>query len=76
MELRTGDTVYIFTDGFADQFGGPKGKKFMYKPFKECILSIQKLKMEEQKEALHKTLNDWKGALEQIDDVLVIGIMV
>lgn len=76
IELFTGDSIYIFTDGFADQFGGPKGKKFMYKPFKERILAIQNLSMKEQGEALNNFLNDWKGDLEQIDDVLVIGIKV
>lgn len=76
VELYSGDTIYVFTDGFADQFGGPKGKKFMYKPFKEFILSIQNMKMHEQKEALAKVLNDWKGNLEQVDDVLIIGIKV
>jgi serine phosphatase RsbU (regulator of sigma subunit) len=76
IELFSGDTIYIFTDGFADQFGGPKGKKFMYKPFKQFILSIQHLTMKEQSEALSKVLTDWKGDLEQIDDVLVVGIKV
>ena len=76
IELFAGDTIYIFTDGFADQFGGPRGKKFMYKPFKEKIISMQHLSMKEQGESFNKILNDWKGDLEQIDDVLVIGIKI
>jgi serine phosphatase RsbU (regulator of sigma subunit) len=73
-ELSKGDSIYIFTDGFADQFGGPKGKKFMYKPFKELLLSIQDKKMDEQKVILENQFNDWKGSHEQIDDVCIIGV--
>lgn len=74
--LRKGDIVYTFTDGYADQFGGAKGKKFKYKALKELLLSIQKNSMEEQKEILHKTFEKWKGNLEQVDDVLIIGVRV
>ena len=66
----------MYIDGFADQFGDPEGKKFMYKPFKEKIVSIQNLSMKEQGETFNKILNDWRGDLEQIDDVLVIGIKI
>jgi tetratricopeptide (TPR) repeat protein len=76
IELQKGDTIYIFTDGFADQFGGPKGKKFMYKPFKELLLSIQEKTMEEQKIMLEQHFENWKGGLEQIDDVCVIGVRI
>ncbi|MCW8897227.1 MAG: tetratricopeptide repeat protein [Flavobacteriales bacterium] len=76
IELQKGDAIYVFTDGFADQFGGPKGKKFMYKPFKELLLSIQDKTMDEQKIMLEKHFEDWKGSLEQVDDVCVIGIRV
>ena len=76
IELFTGDTLYIFTDGFADQFGGPKGKKFMYKSLKQVLVSNQNLSMKEQGEEFNKILNDWKGELEQIDDVLLIGIRI
>jgi serine phosphatase RsbU (regulator of sigma subunit) len=72
--LTQGDSIYIFTDGFADQFGGPKGKKLMYKPFKELLLSIQNMSMDEQKNTLEKHFNDWKGNHEQIDDVCIIGV--
>ncbi|MES2140032.1 MAG: tetratricopeptide repeat protein [Bacteroidota bacterium] len=74
--LRKGDIVYTFTDGYADQFGGPKGKKFKYKALKEVLLSIQTKSMEEQKEILHSTFEKWKGSLEQVDDVLIIGVRV
>jgi serine phosphatase RsbU (regulator of sigma subunit) len=74
--LRKGDIVYTFTDGYADQFGGPKGKKFKYKALKEVLLSIQTKSMEEQKEILHSTFEKWKGNLEQVDDVLIIGVRV
>lgn len=76
LQLEKGDTVYVFSDGYADQFGGPKGKKFRYKNFRELLLSIQDKEMEEQRQILDTTIEDWKGNLEQIDDILVIGIRV
>ena len=75
-KLEKGDTFYIFSDGYIDQFGGPKGKKFMSKSFKELLLRIQKSSMSEQKNILHNTLVDWKGDKEQIDDILVVGFRV
>lgn len=74
--LRKGDIVYTFTDGYADQFGGPSGKKFKYKALKELLLSIQQKTMEEQKIVLNSTFEKWRGNLEQVDDVLVIGIRI
>lgn len=74
LQFKKSDLIYLFTDGYADQFGGPKGKKFKYKPFQELLLRNSKLPMHEQKIALEKAFSDWKGDLEQIDDVLVIGI--
>ena len=76
IELFSGDTLYIFTDGFADQFGGTKGKKFMNKKFKELLTSISHLPMQEQKDNLISTLNNWRGELEQVDDVCVIGVRI
>lgn len=72
--LQKGDTLYIFTDGFADQFGGPKGKKFKYRQLKEVLSGIQHRKMPEQEKILTDTFSSWKGQLDQVDDVLVIGI--
>ncbi|MBL4658648.1 MAG: SpoIIE family protein phosphatase [Flavobacteriales bacterium] len=76
IELQEGDTMYIFSDGYPDQFGGEKGKKFMIKRMKELILSIQSETMVKQKEILEQTLTDWIGDAEQVDDLLVIGIRV
>ncbi len=75
-ETQKGDIVYTLTDGYQDQFGGPKGKKFMVKKMREYILSISHLPMQEQHEAIKDTFNSWKGDLEQIDDVCVIGVRV
>ena len=74
IEFNKEDTFYIFSDGFIDQFGGPRGKKFKSRPFKNLLLSIQDNSMEEQKKILHKQLLDWRGDIEQIDDILVIGL--
>lgn len=74
--LLKNDTFYIFSDGYADQFGGESGKKLMTKKFKETLLSIQHLNMDEQKVYLSDFIESWKGNLEQVDDVLVIGIRI
>ena len=75
-ELKRGDCVYIFTDGFADQFGGPKGKKFKYKQLQELLQANAHKRMSSQKEALSDAFESWKGDLHQVDDVLIIGIRV
>ncbi|HKL67700.1 MAG TPA: tetratricopeptide repeat protein, partial [Bacteroidales bacterium] len=69
-----GDAIYLFSDGYADQFGGPSGKKFKYRAFRELLLKDYKKPMQEQKEKLDRTFMDWKGDEEQVDDVLVIGV--
>lgn len=74
LNLKKGDTLYIFTDGYADQFGGPKGKKFKYSKLKETLLRTQGLTMEEQKKYLNNEIENWRGNLEQVDDILIIGI--
>jgi tetratricopeptide (TPR) repeat protein len=74
--LNKGDLVYLFTDGYADQFGEISTKKFKYKKLKELLLSSAHLSMDEQKELLDTTFDDWKGNLEQIDDVLLMGIQL
>lgn len=76
IKLCAGDAFYIFTDGYADQFGGPKGKKFKYKQLQELICSVQKEEMSRQKEALASAFDAWKGHLEQVDDVCIIGVRV
>jgi serine phosphatase RsbU (regulator of sigma subunit)/Tfp pilus assembly protein PilF len=74
--IASGDLIYIFSDGFADQFGGPDLKKFKYKPFKELLSSNSHKPMEEQRDILKKTFDDWRGDYPQIDDVLIIGIRI
>lgn len=74
IEIQKGDMLYLFTDGFADQKGGTAKKKFYYKPFRELLLSIHDKPALEQEKILCDTFNLWKGDIEQIDDVLVIGI--
>jgi len=69
-----GDRLYIFSDGYADQFGGPKGRKYMYKPFQDLVLRNHDKPMDNQKEILQNTFINWKGDREQVDDVLVIGV--
>lgn len=76
IELQKDDTIYIFTDGYADQFGGERGKKFMYKPLKELLLSIQNLTIQEQNEFLFENFINWKVDSEQTDDVLFIGFKI
>ncbi len=76
VELHKGDVIYTFTDGYADQFGGPKGKKYKYKQLEELLLSIHAKPMAIQHDVLRQSLNDWKGNLEQVDDVCVIGVRI
>lgn len=76
IQLQKNDTLYLFTDGYADQFGGPKGKKFKHAQLKDILKSIQTISTEEQAIYLNKQLTDWKGTLEQVDDILIIGIHI
>jgi serine phosphatase RsbU (regulator of sigma subunit) len=73
-DLRPGDTFYICTDGYADQFSGLNGKKLMTKKFKEILISIQDKSMNGQKEYLESFIEEWKSGTEQVDDILVIGV--
>lgn len=75
-DLNKGDVIYTLTDGFPDQFGGPKGKKYMYKSLKNKLTEISHLTLTEQKKELEKTLSDWKGHFEQVDDILLIGLKI
>ena len=76
LDLQSGDMVYTLTDGFPDQFGGPKGKKFKYKQLEELLLSIAHEAMEVQVQKLELVFENWKGNLEQVDDVCIIGIRI
>ncbi|MCO6500073.1 MAG: tetratricopeptide repeat protein [Vicingus serpentipes] len=76
IKLEKGDTLYIFSDGYVDQFGGEKGKKFKALSFRKLLLSIQEKSMSEQISIIDKAFEDWKGDMEQVDDVCVIGVRV
>lgn len=76
IKLEPNDEIYIFSDGFADQFGGPKGKKFRYNQFRETLLEISGKPMEERREELLKIFEDWRGNLEQVDDICILGVKV
>ena len=76
IQLQKGDSIYIFSDGYADQFGGPKGKKFMAGNFRQLLSDVSKLPIEKQKTMLNQTIEEWRGNLEQVDDILIIGVKV
>ncbi len=76
IDLNKGDSIYIFTDGVADQFGGAKGKKFKYKQLEKIIIENSSLPPAAQKDLIARHFKEWKGALEQVDDVCVIGVRV
>ncbi|MCW3084673.1 MAG: protein serine/threonine phosphatase [Bacteroidetes bacterium] len=76
IQLQKGDIVYLFSDGFADQFGGTHKKKYMTKQLKQKLIDIHELPMTQQEAHLEKAFNDWKGNLEQVDDVMLLGIKV
>jgi tetratricopeptide (TPR) repeat protein len=74
ISITKGDTIYLFSDGYADQFGGPKGKKFKQKQLQEKLLSIYHEALSVQKEILNTTFEEWRGGLDQLDDVAMIGV--
>lgn len=76
LQLQKNDLIYLFSDGFADQFGGERGKKYKYSRFKEFLLKNSRFKVSDQMQRLEKEFISWKGDIEQIDDVCVIGIRV
>ena len=75
-QLEKGDHIYTFTDGYPDQFGGPKGKKFRYKQLESLLVENSQQPFSQQKDILNAKIESWKGALEQVDDILVIGVRV
>ena len=74
IQCNEGDHIYLITDGFPDQFGGPDGRKFMYRPFKQLLLSLEALPIDKQLEKLKESFTEWKGNEMQIDDICIIGI--
>ena len=74
LQLKAGDIVYLFSDGYPDQFGGPENKKFKYGPLRELLIRISDLSMEEQRKELDQVMSQWKGDEPQVDDILVLGI--
>ncbi|WP_027418133.1 7TM diverse intracellular signaling domain-containing protein [Crocinitomix catalasitica] len=76
VDLIEGDIIYLFSDGYADQFGGPREKKFTYGRFRELLIKISQLPANEQEENIHETLVNWQGDTWQLDDILVIGVKV
>ena len=76
LEVEKGDMIYMFSDGYADQFGGPRNKKFRYRQFQELLLSVYNLPLGEQKEKLYRTMIDWKGDNDQVDDILILGFRI
>lgn len=74
LQLQPGDTCYLFSDGYVDQFGGTKGKKFLAKRFKKLLLNLQECSIQEQQKPVEKAIEEWMGTQEQVDDILVMGI--
>jgi len=76
LDVNENDVLYLFSDGFADQFGGPHGKKFRYKYFRELLVNIHKKPFAEQQKILEETFYSWKGEEEQVDDILIMGMKI
>lgn len=76
LSLQEGDRVYVFSDGYADQDGGEKGKKLMTRNFRQILLDLQSSEMHAQKQLLNERIEKWKGNREQLDDILVIGFQL
>ena len=76
IEIRKGDMIYLFSDGYADQFGGPQKKKFLLSRFRELLVSVSPETIQKQEEILNTNFDQWKGQEEQVDDILIIGVRV
>lgn len=76
IQVKKGDMLYIFSDGFSDQFGGPNGKKFKVRQFKSMLQNIQSLPVDKQFAKVHRILEDWQGNLEQVDDIVLMGVRI
>jgi serine phosphatase RsbU (regulator of sigma subunit) len=76
IDVKSGDFIYLYTDGYADQFGGEKGKKFKYKELNNLLLALHQQPLEEQKKVLENTFTNWKDGLEQVDDICIVGMRI
>jgi serine phosphatase RsbU (regulator of sigma subunit) len=76
LNYQSSDMLYVFSDGYADQFGGPKGKKFKYKQLNQLLLEVSSKPLNYQCDTLSRKLNEWKGNLEQVDDICLVGIKI
>ena len=76
VQLKKNDIFYLFTDGFPDQFGGERGKKYKYKKFKQFLLNISKDDLKIQQNKMSKEFSEWKRDFEQIDDVCIMGVRI
>jgi serine phosphatase RsbU (regulator of sigma subunit) len=76
IEIVKNDRIYLFSDGYPDQFGGPAGKKFKYRPFKQLLLDIHQKDMQEQHDILKESMISWMGDNEQVDDILIMGFTI
>ena len=76
IKVKSGDMLYIFSDGYSDQFGGADGKKFMMNRFRKLLKQIHSKPVDDQYDILVKTFNNWKGHLEQVDDICVMGVRI
>ena len=76
IEFHPGDTFFVFSDGYADQFGGERGKKFKSANFKRLLISIQDQSIEQQGQSIHQAFEAWVVGHEQVDDVCVIGVRI
>lgn len=74
IQVEANDMLYIFTDGYVDQFGGPEGKKYKFRRFRHILLNIHTLPLEQQRQILSESINEWRGKLEQVDDILIVGL--
>ncbi|MBN1990049.1 MAG: SpoIIE family protein phosphatase [Bacteroidales bacterium] len=74
IQIEPDDMLYIFTDGYVDQFGGPEGKKYKFRRFRHLLLNIHTLPVEQQRQILYESINEWRGNLEQVDDILIVGL--
>ncbi len=75
-DLKSGDCIYLYSDGYADQFGGPRGKKFMKRQLREKLIEISEMQLDEQNKILNSLFDEWRGTMEQVDDVLLLGVRV